>query len=436
MPTRSRSLASPSADAELRLPRPPGVIRRFWARHPVFTDALLAGLCGLFALAPLAAMSAVTATGIADGSVTAFASPFAPAIIAFTGLLAAAAQLIRRRRPLVTFWLAVAAEAAYLATPVAGTTPILMIAAYSVPVYRGSRSGWTAFGAATAVLLGGSALLSLFGAVPLSVSINLGVGALVLMLLGLLVGVNVGNRRRYLEAIIDRSRQLLVERDQQGRLATAAERARIAREMHDIVSHNLTVVVALADGATATADPHRARAATAQIATTARGALAEMRAMLGVLREPGSTAEAPVTPVGAATMADAVEAAQRAGFPVVLRTAGRIDRLPPDARFAVTRIVQESLTNAMRHAPLATRIDVDVALGDLRVEVDVSNDGVRPASDATDHGTAGYGLIGLRERAGHVGGSLTAGRTPDGRWRVHATLPVARQVELVSEDGP
>src|SRR5690606_32844086 len=137
---------------------------------------------------------------------------------------------------------------------------------------------------------------------------------------------------------IDRSRQLLVERDQQTQLATAAERERIAREMHDIVSHSLTVVVALSEGAAATGDQDRAREAALAAATTARNALTEMRSMLGVLRD-GDT-DAPLAPLEPASPAETIAAAQQAGFSASLPVRGGPDAAPA-VRFAIGRIVQE-----------------------------------------------------------------------------------------------
>jgi signal transduction histidine kinase len=121
---------------------------------------------------------------------------------------------------------------------------------------------------------------------------------------------------------------------------------------------------------------------------------------------------------------DVVEAAQLAGFPVRLPIEGRMDSVPADVRFAVTRIVQESLTNAMRHAPTASHMDVRIVVGD-DVDVEIVNDGVRDRPDSASGPRGGYGLPGLRERAAHVGGELTAGPGEGGRWIVRASLPVS-----------
>ena len=419
--------APPGADDGLLLPRPPGVLRRFWARHPRVADVLVAVLAFL--------LSGPVAT-VRSGY------PTPPTAVQTWGavvlmLLACIALFFRRSRPLLVFAATMVPSLVLPPSLVPATQVLPAFALYAVAVYGSMRACWTAFGIACAALGVYTAVWVL--AVPTEAAFYLSslVSAIVSMLIGGLIGTNVGNRRRYLEALIDRSRQLLVERDQQAQLAAAAERTRIAREMHDIVSHNLTVVVALAEGATATADRSRARAATEQIAVTARGALAEMRSMLGVLRDPDASPGTPLAPLESASAADAVEAAQRAGFPAVLTTQGAIDEIPADVRLAVTRIVQESLTNAMRHAPLASIIDVSVAVRDDAVDVVVVNDGVGPTLPLTAPGArGGYGIPGLRERAAHVGGTLTAEATAAGRWVVRASLPLPEAEQTPEESSP
>lgn len=426
MPSRHRTAvvgAAPGVDDGLRLPRPPGVLRRFWARHPRFTDVLVA----LSAL--VLSLPAIFISGDTPGSPSAAQGWFAGTLI----VLGCGALMFRRSHPLVVF--AASLVPAVLMPPsiaqAAHLIPVFAI--YAVAVYRSVRACWIAFGAAVAVFAAYSAVFWLIAPAELASLVMAFLSAVVSLVIGALIGINVGNRKRYLEALIDRSRQLLVERDQQAQLAAAAERTRIAREMHDIVSHNLTVVVALAEGASATPDPARARVATEQIAATARGALAEMRAMLGVLRAPDAGASAPLTPAQPTSVADAVEAAQRAGFPVVLRTEGRWDDAPAETRFAVVRIVQESLTNAMRHAPLATAIEVRLRASADRIDIDVRNDGVRSAPPEVQ-ARGGFGLIGLRERVAHTGGTIEAGPADGGRWRVHATLPLGRAGSPTTKD--
>lgn len=417
MPARSSSSSSPGED-ELLLPRPPGVLRRFWARHPLLADVLIAAVCLLFSLTPVANVRAPSQPGWA---VTA-----TPPEIVLSGLMTASViatcvlLLVRRRWPFASFAGSVVVALAFLlaANPVGG--PLLLVTTYSVAVYRSAKAAWIGLGAAVGIIAITAFGLTATGTIVFPIAINAVIVEGVIGLIGALVGVNVGNRMRYVEAIIDRSRQLLVERDQQARLAAAAERTRIAREMHDIVSHNLTVIVALSEGANATSDRERSRAAVAQVSATARGALAEMRAMLGVLRDPHASDAAPLAPQAASEPLDAVSAAQRAGFPVAFTTSGAPDDVPAPVRFAVSRVVQESLTNAMRHAPHASLIDVRLHYGGDAVTVVVDNDAVaddRPAG-------GGYGLPGLSERVEHLGGEIAAGPGAPRHWRVRARLPV------------
>ncbi|WP_314424155.1 histidine kinase [uncultured Microbacterium sp.] len=406
--TRSRS-TSVREDEALRLPRPPGVLRRFWARHPVLADVLIALVCLLLSLVPVGVMTRDLPMPLAVG-----VAILVPASVT----VACATLLWRRRRPLVPFVASFALEVGFLFALQPIGSPLLFVACYSLAVYRSSRAAWIGFGSGLAALaaLGGS--LTLTGVITFQIAVNAVLTWLVLGLIGTLTGVNVGGRKRYLAAVIDRSRQLLVERDQQAQLAAADERARIAREMHDIVSHSLTVIVALSEGSAATPDREQARAAAASAAETARSALTEMRAMLGVLRSDDSPL--PLAPLAPTPPHETVEQAQRAGFPVTLSVSGG-EYLSPAASHAVGRIVQEGVTNAMRHAPAATSIAVRLSYTSDAVTIEVVNDGVRGAV-----GTAGFGLRGLAERAAHAGGVLVSEPFDDGRrWRLRAELPVS-----------
>lgn len=403
---RSGSSAPVPADAELLLPRPPGVIRRFWARHPLFTDILVA-LVGL-------AIAVTTAGPVGTDN----ADPGAPVHIVsmVIAIAAAAALMLRRRWPLVPYALAVLLQLVMLAYPSAAGSPLLILSMYAVAVYASSRLCWIAYGVgmgAIAVVGGFEALL---GTVDVLGALNALLSAAVVALVGALVGVNIGNRKRYLEAVIDRSRQLIVERDQQAQLAAADERARIAREMHDVVSHSLTVVVALAEGAMATPDIDRARGAMDAAATTAREALREMRVMLGVLRD--GDADAPLAPLAPVSPYDVVAAAQRAGYPATLVVTGAAE-LADTAQYAIGRIVQEGVTNAMRHAPSATAIQVRIDHDADATTVTVHNDRAEPSN-----GPGGFGLRGIAERTTHIGGTLSAGPDGAGGWRLTATIPV------------
>lgn len=422
--TGSRS--DPPLDEEaLRLPRPPGAIRRFWARHPRLADVLIALVCLFMSAAPTAILRVYSP----DGENAGFPDPM-PSVIAnavmLLGVVIACVLLVRRRRwPVIVFIAANAVSVAYLFLLAPAGGIVLLVASYSLAVYRSTRAAWIgfAYGMGTYTLI--SLLLLSTGALSLQASLNGVAGQLTVALIGTLIGVNVGGRKRYVEAIIARSRQLLLERDQQGQIAAASERARIAREMHDIVSHSLTVVVALSEGAAATDDRERARDASTAAAATARSALTEMRAMLGVLRDGDS--DAPLAPSEPVSPQRTVDAAQRAGYPVTLTTAGSLE-VSPAVRFAIGRIVQEGMTNAMRHASAAQRISVRVEHSAESVIVDIENDGVsgRP-------GTSGFGIRGLQERAVHVGGTLRSGPAGENSWVLHAELPAGAAVPIEAE---
>lgn len=327
----------------------------------------------------------------------------------------------RRRAPLIPFVASFTVEAAFLFVDMMVGTPLVLATCYALAVYRSTAFAWKAFAIALASLTAFAGLLTLTGVISLQIAANSIASSLVLGLIGTLIGVNVGGRKRYLAAVIDRSRQLLVERDQQAQLAAAAERARIAREMHDIVSHSLTVIVALSEGAAATADPAQARAASTASAETARSALTEMRSMLGVLRADDDSL--PLAPLEAPSPHETVATAQRAGYPVSLTVTGTAD-LPLGVAHAVSRIVQEGVTNAMRHAPALTSIVVRLAYEPGGVTVEMTNDGAVAATE-----TPGFGLRGLTERVAHVHGSITYGPSEGGRWSLRAEIPTDDTLE-------
>lgn len=402
---RSRS-TSVREDEELRLPRPPGVFRRFWARHPLVADILVALFFALLSLAPIARIAPTLPEPVALG--LAWLVPIA--------IVAACASLVlRRRRPLVPFIASFVVEALFLFADVPGGTPLMLVTCYSLAVYVSSRAAWTGFGIAVIGLSAIAGVLFLTGLITFQIAANAAITTFVLGLIGTLIGVNVGGRKRYIDAVIDRSRQLLIERDQQAQLAAADERARIAREMHDIVSHSLTVIVALSEGAAATPNAEQARAASTAAAETARGALTEMRAMLGVLRTDDSPL--PLAPMEPAAPQETVATAQRAGYPVTLAVTGT-PRLAPTVAHAVGRIVQEGVTNAMRHAPAATAISVRIAYTAETVTVEIVNDAAPDAARGV-----GFGLRGLAERAAHAGGTIVSAPAGGGRWLLRAELP-------------
>ncbi|MGN6609346.1 MAG: sensor histidine kinase [Jatrophihabitans sp.] len=241
---------------------------------------------------------------------------------------------------------------------------------------------------------------------------------------GGLLSLQVWTRRRYRD-LLDRARaEHAAHAERQAHLALVAERTRIAREMHDIVAHSLSVMIALADGASATVerDPARARQAMAQAADTGRAALGDMRDVVALLRADTEPAPQRATLHPEPTLAD-LEAlfatVRETGVQVTYSTSGSTESLPLPVQLAVFRLVQEALTNAIKHAPRATRLLVSLRRGDsdLRVVVDDNGGGTAAAEPP------GHGLIGMRERLAVHGGRLMAGPTQTG-WRVSAWLPL------------
>jgi signal transduction histidine kinase len=240
------------------------------------------------------------------------------------------------------------------------------------------------------------------------------------------VGLYVGTRRAYLAELRDRARRLERERDTSSALAAAEERARIAREMHDSVAHHLTVIVALSDGAlrAVTRSPAEACDAIRDVSGTAREALAETRRLLGVLRAGSGTEPRRPLP-GLADLDDLVAHVRAAGLPVRYERTGTAADLPTGVQLAVFRLVQEALTNTMKHAGPHASAAVRLQLSPGEVRVDVEDDGT---GGTAAPGGAGGGLTGMRERIRVFGGELDCGpRDPQG-WRVSARLlpdPVA-----------
>ncbi|MGC5166982.1 sensor histidine kinase [Luteimicrobium sp. DT211] len=271
------------------------------------------------------------------------------------------------------------------------------------------------------------------------------------------------SRRETLAALRDRAERLEVERDQQARLATSAERTRIARELHDIVAHSLSVMIAQADGGryAAASDPTAPERSLATIAETGRAALADMRRILGVLRADGadgdgaaggSTGAAAVgvaaagaagatrqgaSPVPAAPAAltpqpsvegleALVEQVRASGPRVSLVRVGTPRQLPPGAGLTIFRVAQEALTNVLKHAGPSPAVTVVLRWDRDAVVLDVQDDG-RGAAATGDGG--GYGLLGMRERAAVFGGTVSTGPRPGGGYRVHLELPSRLRAE-------
>ncbi|MFI9076676.1 sensor histidine kinase [Streptomyces sioyaensis] len=245
------------------------------------------------------------------------------------------------------------------------------------------------------------------------------------------LGDSVRTRRAYYAQLEERAAQLEKERDAQAKVAVAAERARIARELHDVVAHNVSVMVVQADGAAYVLDaaPEQCGQALETISGTGRQALAEMRRLLGVLRtgEPGEDSgdRAPQPDVG--RLDDLIEQVRGAGLSVDFTVQGTPRPLSSGVELTAYRIVQEALTNTRKHGGPDVRARVRLVYGSDALDLLVEDDGRGAQHEVHEQGGAdglGHGMIGMRERVGMVGGRLDAGPRPGGGFRISAVLPL------------
>ncbi|WP_083259890.1 sensor histidine kinase [Cellulosimicrobium cellulans] len=429
-----------------------GPVRRYFAQHPRVMDWVV--------VAVFAVPGVLYSIGATDRPASALA------MLAFV-LAGGTVLLWRRRRPvgvaLATAGLGVAAIA--VTGDTAGYEVAAMFATYAVAAARSPRVAWPTLAAlvlplSTAILLWYDVVTTDDGEMlrasvtPGEPTVDRVVSMLmtaILCLVAMAIGSNVRARRQHVADLVERANSIARDRDQQAQLAVAAERTRIAREMHDVVAHSLTVMVALADGAKASGakDPELAGHALDELTATGRAALADMRRVLGVLRDPatGERSAAPLAPADdVEELEDVVERFRTAGLPVRLVRRGPQPRPEPTVRQAAYRIVQESLTNVLRYAPLSPVVLVEVVRWDRTstregdwIELRIVNRSGRrpgegpgaderalPPSVAAHHppgapiGT-GRGIIGMRERAAVHGGTVTAGPVGDG-WEVVARL--------------
>jgi signal transduction histidine kinase len=338
-------------------------------------------------------------------------------LLAVLPLLMGVPLVLRRRAPLL-MWLAIWA-ALSLQDLITDRPPrglefmfVLFTAAYSLGAYASLRRAV----AGLVVTFPAMAEITDKGGL-LNVNQHRGGPAVILSLLQLLAfwlaGVVI-HARRQAAFLAARSAELQRQAEQ----AAAAERARIARELHDIVAHHLSVIVLQAAGARASGKP--AGATLEKIENSGRQALAETRRLLGVLRDPAEeTGLAPQPGIGELdTLADTVRAA---GLRVNLAVTGDPATLPAAADVSVYRIVQEALTNVLKHAGPA-RADVTIGCADEEVTIEITDNGTgRPRNGTL---ASGHGLAGMRERAAVFGGEVAAGPRPGGGFAVRARLPL------------
>ncbi|GAA1402104.1 histidine kinase [Kitasatospora putterlickiae] len=340
-----------------------------------------------------------------------------PVAVALTAALALP-LLWRRRAPLPVFAaVAGAAFVQWLADVQLPADVALLVALYTVAANAGRRAAL----AAAAVVEAGALLACLRWAAD-GAFLTPFVAVSAMAVAAAVLGVNVRTTRAYLAAVEERASRREREQEQRARLAVAEERTRITREMHDIVTHNLSVMVALTDAAVYAQhrSPDRTTAAMLQVAETGRQALTDMRRTLGVLRTDEPDAERHPLP-GIAQLDALAEQMGAAGLPTRLDLDGGHAHVPATAQLTVYRLVQEALTNALKHTPAGTRARVRIRCSAEAVTVDVTDSGPRPPQRLAGK-PSGHGIPGMRERSAAYGGTLRAGPLPGGGWGVHTRL--------------
>jgi signal transduction histidine kinase len=250
----------------------------------------------------------------------------------------------------------------------------------------------------------------------------------VLLAAAWILGAGVRQRRLQAAELEDRAARLEREREEKARQAATQERLRIARELHDVVAHSLSVIGVQAGAARLVLDadpnPARAREAVAAIEATANRAMAEMRRALGILRDTERSGAALAPLPGLRQLPSLLDQMRTAGLPVELTLEGTPRPLATSIDLSLYRIVQEALTNALKHAR-ATRAEVVVGYGAHDITVEVTDDG-RGSSSSTAR-SEGTGTIGMQERAALFGGELRVGPRPQGGYAVRACLPISAE---------
>ena len=372
-------------------------VRRLWKRLGSLDPRLVDGLLA----------AALTAVVLVE-----FSRTGKPLLQAAGLLLTTVPLLWRRRYPIPAYVVQNAGLFAWLAPPLITSLVAVFLGCYSMSLYTRHRS------ASFAIPLAQAALLAAIG-----IPNHFYTPAIPAWLAELTAGVGTWLAGDAVRSLAERSRRLERERELVARVAIAEEQARIARELHDIVAHSVSIMVVQAGAARRliAGSPERAGEALRTVEESGREALTELRQLLGVLSE--GEQEAVLAPQPGLAQLDAlVERLRQTGFAVELERQGAREPLPPGLELAAYRVVQEALTNALKHAGgPPTRVLVRLADGRLDLEVRSARGQAAPDAEG-----AGRGLVGMRQRVAVLGGELEAGPLPDGGYAVRATLPVGR----------
>jgi signal transduction histidine kinase len=375
------------------------------------------------------ALLAVAVAAVTAAAVRVAVEPHSTPPDAFAYLLAVsfgAVLLLRRRWPLGVFLASNVVLFAYYSLGYPGMTPAIPL---GVALYTAAAAGYLRWCLASTAfyMTAGAFVLGVRKDIPaLEVLTNFLPQASLMVALALL-GDAVRSRRGWQAEVRERLARVEADREAEARRRVERERLRIARELHDVLAHTISVVAVQAGVATDVLEesPGQARAALAAIRSASREAMAELKATVGVLRDgdrDGDGAPRPPSP-GLGQLSGLLELAREGGLRVESAVAGEPRPLPALVDLTAYRIVQESLTNVGRHAGAATAT-VTIRYEPGAVVVQVDDDGPGPAPEPVD-GESGYGLVGMAERSAALGGRLEAGPRPGGGFRVRAWLPAA-----------
>ncbi|WP_063748349.1 histidine kinase [Frankia sp. EAN1pec] len=355
--------------------------------------------------------------------------PVTPNLVA--SVVGCGALVLRRRRPAVVLGVLLACVAGLFALTTTVVAPPLTLATgvalHSVAVRRSRETAWISALCATAVLLPPALMQD---------------RAILLVIVGLItwtvaptaVGDSARSRRAHVAAMVDRALRAEQSREEEARRQVAEERLRIARELHDVIAHHITLVKVQASVAShlLCEEPSGAEEALGHIRHASRTVLEELRSLVTVLRDTGEPASTEPPP-GLARLPELLASFEASGMPVSFRTAGTPRELPALADLAAYRIVQESLTNAHKHAR-GGRTRVDIGYFDQELRLHVHNTiraeaDVNPILSTGPHrgrplDRGGHGIAGMRERMTALGGRLRAGPDPDGGFAVSASMPL------------
>jgi signal transduction histidine kinase len=403
----------------------PRMTQRSWAFDAAIAVSVLA-----YALSRIGRLDQGTAAGIVGGQTV----PHAAVLTAV--LLSSVPLALRRRLPLSVFMTVIAAGLLYHA--IGGVQPTLaavpgLIAVYSALIYSPYRVAAVTLVAAAAVV----AAFQGFGRLPLIPSTLLPI--LVIAPVGLAFNV-VSMWKQRAEATREKLQALEAEQRAVTRLAVEQERARLARELHDVVTHNVSMMVIQAGAARVTleSDPDQAREALLAVETGGRAAMSDLRNAMGLLTMNSDSADAlttaELTPQpGLAQIPALAERVRRSGLPIDLTITGTPVPLTPGADLAAYRVVQEALTNTVKHAQGAS-VQITIAYSCTAVTVDVADTGGLPETAVRP---GGHGLAGLRERLAIYQGTLVTEKRPTGGFRVRAVLSAHPDdaLEQPAEDG-